>query len=132
MLTHAPRQATVSLTFDVRQKKPMNPTVTRFDDSAEPDEDGLRDYVYVGTLYDFSDGVDRGYIIRVYDDTPDEASFLSSYVLIGKEKIRKSISQIPYDDTFFQSVIKHLDRHMNFTKIKALTSCSGGYEIVKI
>jgi hypothetical protein len=110
----------------------MNPKTTRFNDRAEPDEDGFRDYAYIGTLYDFFDGLDRGFIIRVYDDEPDEASFLSSYGLIGKEKIRKSIPHIPYDDPFFVSITKHLSAHVGITKLKALTSQSGGYEPIEI
>ena len=110
----------------------MKPTTTRFDDTDDVGQNGVLDYSYVGTNYDYFDGLDRGFIIRCYDDNLAEALFLAAYEVIGSEKIRKPIREVPYEDPFFNSVVRHLMAHENKTGFKALTSSSGQYESIRI
>lgn len=46
-----------------------------FDDSSEPDENGMYEYQYIGTSYHVSE-VDRRLILRSYDDSPGELTLV--------------------------------------------------------
>jgi hypothetical protein len=108
----------------------MKVTKNRFEDAAEPDENGEYDYFYSGVIYDYFDEVNGGYVVRCYDDTPLDAAFQSVYELIGDARTYKRIAKIPYRDAFFCAVVRHLAESEGKESISVLTKSAGQYESV--
>ncbi len=72
----------------------------RFDDRSEPDEDGMYDYIYVGTVYSFEDN-ERRIRFRLYDDEP------------GIAGVTDPIAWSPeiYTSDMFRSAVDYLRLH---------------------
>ena len=85
----------------------MNIEKEQFEDAGELDEHGLCDYYYAGDTYQISfDGV--AFVVRRYENTPDEAAFLQYRVRErGRWKSRK-FHLVPYDSLEFQKAIAYL------------------------
>ena len=102
-----------------RKEAKVQVTKTRFEDAGEQDENGLYNYFYAGYLYRFVSG-QEAFIARQYDDTSDEASFLTREVK-GKRKWKSErFAAIPYENPVFQEAVKYLEEVEQVRKVKLL------------
>ena len=97
----------------------MQVTKTRFEDAGEQDENGLYNYFYAGYLYRFVVG-QEAFVARQYDDTSDEASFLTREVEGKRRWKSERFATIPYESAVFQEAVRYLEEVEQVRRVQLL------------
>ncbi len=90
-------------------------------DSSEPDENGLYEYRYEYDLYEFSEP-GLCYVVRSYNDTPQEAHFLRKEI----KGLSETLTENDLKNHLFQSAVQELKKEGK-KEIRFLSSKSGDY-----
>lgn len=100
----------------------------RFQDAGEQNKEGYYDYYYAGFYFNFKEDKEA-FVVRQYEDTPEEASFLS-YSVKGKRKWEHHrFEAIPCGNALFCEAVRHLVEKEGVRHVKILLN---GYTSVNL
>ena len=97
----------------------METVKERFEDAGEKDEEGYYDYYYAGFYFHFKEGKEV-FVVRQYEDIPEEASFLQYSVKGERNLEQQHLEVIPYENPLFCMAVSHLIEKESIRYIKIL------------